>query len=108
MLRALQCQEVSKICRKIERSSRCLVEAAQRTAAAGDSLADLDLAFCESPDAVLASRDDRRQLRLRDAVEELLNITFNRIGAREDHFHGRGVTGDFLLAAACKGFEPKV
>src|SRR5690606_23324694 len=70
VLQSLGSPEIAGVCEEVERSSKCLVEAAQRTAAVGDLLADLDLPFFEAADSVLVYRDDREWLRLRDAFEE--------------------------------------
>lgn len=77
MLQVLRGPEIAGVCEEVERGSKCLVEAAQRSAAVGDSLADLDLSFFKSADAVFVGRDDRRQLRLRDPVEELFNLALD-------------------------------
>jgi hypothetical protein len=60
VLEAVRSPEITGVGEEIERSSKCLVEAAQRTAAIGDFLADLDLPLFEPADAVLVGCDDRR------------------------------------------------
>jgi hypothetical protein len=77
VLKAVRSPEIARVCEEIERSSKCLVEAAQRTAAIRDLLADLDLPLFEPADAVLVSRDDRLQLRLRDPVRKLIDVAFD-------------------------------
>jgi hypothetical protein len=77
VLQAVGSPEIAGVREEVERSSKCLVEAAQRTSAAGDLLADLDLPLFEPADAVLVGRDDRGQLRLCDSVEEPLDVALN-------------------------------
>lgn len=77
MLQALRRPESAGVCEEVERSSKCLVEASQRAAAIGDFLADLDLSLFEPADSVLVGRDDRGQLRLRDPVEEALDVALD-------------------------------
>ncbi|MCC7121332.1 MAG: hypothetical protein IT493_07220 [Gammaproteobacteria bacterium] len=77
MLQALRRPEIPGVCQEVERSSKCFVEAAQRSAAVGDFLADLDLPFFELADAVFVSRDDRWQLCLCDPVEELFDVVLD-------------------------------
>ena len=73
MLQAFGSPEIAGVREEVERSSKCLVEAAQGPAAIGDLLADLDLSLFEPADSVSVNRDDRKWLRLRDAIEESLD-----------------------------------
>src|SRR5690606_37311740 len=77
VFQAVGSPEIAGVREEVERSSKCLVEAAQRTAAFRDLLADLDLPFFEPADSVLVSRDDREWLRLRDAIEESLDVALD-------------------------------
>src|SRR5690606_19867674 len=77
VLQAFGSPEIAGVCEEVERSSKCLVEAAERTAAIGDLLADLDLSLFQAADSVLVNRDDRKWLRLRDAVEESLDVALD-------------------------------
>jgi hypothetical protein len=42
--------EIARVCQEVERSSKCLVEAAQRTATIGDPFVELDLPLFEPAD----------------------------------------------------------
>ena len=80
--RRSEVQRLRGFAKEAERSSKCLVEAAEWTAAIGDLLADLDLPFFEPADPVLVNRDDRAWLRLRDPVEESLDVALDLSQAR--------------------------
>lgn len=76
--------KIPRVCEKVERSSKCVVEVARRTRAIGQLLLQEELLLLDPADAGFIGRDDRGDARLDDAVEQLLDLLVDLCQLRTD------------------------